>query len=94
MTLRFVWDENKARSNLQKHGVSFEEAQSIFGDPFSLTIVDEKHSMEEERFIDLGISNRNRLLVVVYSEQEATIRIISSREATSQERRHDEERAT
>lgn len=85
MTLRFEWDEIKASINLEKHGVDFSEALTVFGDPRSLTIWDEPHSEEEDRFIDIGLSVFGRLLVVVYTEREEQIRIISSRPATSKE---------
>lgn len=70
-----------------KHGVSFDEAATVFADPLSLTIVDEAHADVEDRFIDIGESSSGRLLVVVYSEHDETIRIISCRPATSAERR-------
>lgn len=85
MSLRFEWDEDKAASNLNKHGVDFYEAQSVFGDSQSLTILDEQHSDQEERFIDIGLSQLGRLLVVVYAERDDRIRIISCRPATSNE---------
>jgi len=87
MALVFKWDENKAKVNLQKHGVSFEEAATVFGDPLSLTIGDPIHSTEEERFVILGYSYRNRMLVITHTERGDTIRIISARRATRQERK-------
>ena len=81
MSLEFEWDEAKARGNLKKHKVSFEEASSIFGDPLALTIPDPLHSEEEDRFITLGESQRRRLLVVVYTERGDKIRIIGARES-------------
>lgn len=83
----FEWDENKALRNITKHGVSFEEAVTVFFDMYSLTIFDEKHSTTEERFIDIGRSLSGRLLVVVYTERAERIRIISARQATIAERR-------
>ncbi len=77
MGTRFEWDESKALLNEQKHGVSFDEAATVFADPLSLTIVDETHSDEEDRFVDIGESSSGRLLVVVYTERDETIRIIS-----------------
>ena len=65
MSLEFEWDEDKAKGNLKKHGVSFEEASSIFGDPLALTIPDPLHSEEEDRFVTLGESHRRRRLVVI-----------------------------
>ena len=87
MSLAFEWDDSKARSNRRKHGVSFEEAATIFGDPLSLTIEDPEHSVGEERFVIIGESARSRLLVVVFTERGDRIRIISAREATSREAR-------
>jgi uncharacterized DUF497 family protein len=85
MSLRFEWDEDKAATNLNKHGVDFYEAQSVFGDLQSLTILDELHSDQEERFIDIGLSLLGRILVVVYTERDGYIRIISCRPATPSE---------
>ena len=67
MPLNFQWDENKARTNLAKHGVSFEEAATAFGDALSLTIPDPAHSQREDRFIILGMSHQGKLLVVVHT---------------------------
>jgi uncharacterized protein len=87
----FEWDENKAKSNLRKHKVGFTEAVTVFDDAFSITISDPDHSIGESRFIDIGMSNKNHLLVVVYTEREEQIRIISARQATAPERRKYEE---
>lgn len=87
MSLRFEWDEGKANRNIEKHGVSFEEAATVFGDPISLTIEDPAHSQDEQRFITMGDSINHRLLVVVHTDRENVIRIISAREATRRERR-------
>lgn len=85
----FSWDERKAASNLKKHGVSFDEAATVFADPLALAIDD---LLEAERTLLLGMSNRQRLLLVVHVElDESTIRIISARRATSHERRQYEE---
>jgi uncharacterized DUF497 family protein len=92
MDLVFEWDEGKASANLQKHGVSFEEAQTVFGDPRSITIFDAEHSTDEDRFIDLGLSAEGRLLAVVYTERGERIRIIGSRQATLTERKQYEQR--
>ena len=86
MALSFEWHEAKAAANLKKHGISFEEAQTVFHDPLALTIGDPKHSQDEQRFIDIGYSAQGRLLVVAYTERGETIRIISSRRATKSER--------
>ena len=84
--LIFEWDEKKAIQNIKKHGISFEEAATVFGDPFSITIYDPLHSQDEDRFVTLGMSNRNRLLVVVHTDRYDRIRIISARKATKKER--------
>ena len=86
MSLSFEWDKDKAKRNLKKHGVSFEEASSVFGDPLALTIPDPVHSEEEDRSITLGESNRRRLVVVVSTDRANNIRIISARVATRKER--------
>ncbi|MFH1267442.1 MAG: BrnT family toxin [Planctomycetota bacterium] len=91
MGLTFEWDENKAKRNLKKHGVSFEEAGTVFGDPLSRTIADPLHSEEEDRFVILGESHRRRLLVVVLTERGDNIRIISARRASRRERKDYEE---
>jgi uncharacterized DUF497 family protein len=85
--MEFEWDPIKAKVNLKKHGVSFLEASTIFGDPFEVMIPDPGHSSPEARFLSLGNSASARLLVVSYTEREAAIRIISAREATARERR-------
>ena len=92
MGLRFEWDEKKAAANLRKHGVSFEEAASAFGDPLSLTIPDPEHSGDEERSVLLRMTERDRLVVVAHTEQADTVRLISARLATPAERRDYEER--
>jgi len=87
MGLRFTWDGGKAAANLKRHGVSFEEATTVFADPLSSTISDPDHSATEKRFLDLGISHQGRLLVVSYTERGDRIRIISARLASSGERK-------
>ena len=82
----FEWDEDKARKNLKKHGVSFEEAISVFNDPLSATGVDPDHSLEEERFVTFGMSWLGRLLFVGHTDRGETIRIITTRLATTPER--------
>jgi hypothetical protein len=94
MKLNFEWDEDKAKANLRKHGVGFDEATTIFSDPFSITIPDPKHSTDEQRWIDIGSSDKGRILVVAYTERGANIRIISCRRATPRERRDYEESIT
>jgi uncharacterized DUF497 family protein len=91
MTSVFRWDPKKARSNLAKHGVTFEEAASAFRDTLSVTLSDPLHSIEENRFVTVGRSKRGRTLVVVHSDFEDAIRIISARLATRRERRNYEE---
>ena len=92
MAFRFHWDPAKARANLKKHDVSFEEAATAFGDPLSLTIVDPEHSTREEsRFILLAQSASGRLLVVAHTETGDDIRLISARLATRRERQSYEE---
>ena len=82
----FEWDAQKAAINLKKHGVSFQEAKTVFGDRLSLTVADPEHSESEYRFIDIGFSESGRLLVVSYTERGTKIRIISSRLALPAER--------
>ena len=96
MELVFEWDTKKAKANLRKHRVSFEEAKTIFNDPRLITFSDEEHSEAEERFISIGMSATNRVLLAVHTEREETedlliIRIISCRKATASERRVYEE---
>ena len=91
MALTFEWDTKKARGNLVKHGVSFEESSTVFGDPRSLTIPDPVHSRLENRFVTIGASYRAKLLVVVHTERGDNIRIISARIASRKERKSYEE---
>lgn len=92
MSLIFEWDEVKAAINLEKHGVSFNEVATAFGDPLSLTITDPKHSLPaEQRLVLLDHSFQGRLLVVAHTERGENIRIISARLATRRERRAYEE---
>jgi len=96
MKLIFEWDTNKARTNIAKHKVSFDEAKTIFLDPDLVTYPDKFHSDYEERYISIGYSAKNRILLAVHTEHEETentliIRIISSRKATPQERKNYEE---
>jgi hypothetical protein len=83
----FEWDDEKAISNLKKHDVTFEEGATIFNDPLIATIFDPDHSEDEQRYISIGISVQGRLLVVVHTEREERIRLISCRKATSAERK-------
>jgi uncharacterized DUF497 family protein len=82
----FEWDPAKARSNLAKHRVSFQEAQTVFVDPGSLTVYDERHAEHEDRYFILGLSATGRLLAVAFAERGKGLRIISARVATRQER--------
>jgi hypothetical protein len=91
MPLSFEWDQTKAKSNLAKHGVSFEEAATVFADALSLTIPDPAHSQIEDRWIILGSSHHRKLLVVVHTERGDNIRIISARSASRRERKQYEE---
>lgn len=89
--MQFEWDEQKAASNLNKHGVSFEEAVTVFGDPLSDTLPDPDHSLDEHRFIIIGSTESGRILVVAHTDDGQTVRIISAREATHEERQFYEE---
>lgn len=96
VSFEFEWDENKANINLAKHKVSFDEAKTIFSDPFLITFRDTEHSNMEERFISIGTSSKERILLVVHLEkhprnESILIRIISCRKATSAERKLYEE---
>ena len=94
MAYEFEWDSDKAAENLRKHGVSFEEAVSAFGDPLSILLPDPAHSAGEERYLVLGLSTTGRLIVVAFVERPPRTRIISARLATKRERRDYEEKAT
>lgn len=87
--IQFEWDSSKARSNKTKHGVGFKEASSVFYDDFAVQFED-ANSIEEERFLMLGLSNRTRLLLVVhcFRESDETIRIVSARKATAREKQY------
>jgi len=89
--LRFEYDPRKAKRNLQKHGVSFEEAISVFNDPLAATLPDDDHSGEERRFITIGESIRRRVLFVVHTDGPSGIRLISARKATATEKKQYEE---
>ena len=86
MSLNFEWDAKKAQSNAKKHGVSFLEASTVFGDEKTLTIADPTHSADEERFVTIGCSQQGKILVVVATERGANLRIISARPANRRER--------
>ncbi len=91
MRLIFEWDEVKAKGNLRKHKVSFEEGKTIFNDPFLFTFPNAKHSAGEERYINIGLSANGRVLILTHTERQGKIRIISCRKATPRERRFYEE---
>jgi len=93
MQTLFEWDSHKAEANLRKHKIGFEEAQAVFTDPLSVTLPDPDHSEDEERFIDIGMSDNRRILVVVYTECGRRICLISARKATPVERKQYEEEA-
>jgi len=88
-SISFIWDQNKADANHRKHKISFEEAQTVFTDPNARMIADAQHSVDEDRFVLLGISSALRLIVVChcYREDDMIIRIISARKATKQEQK-------
>ena len=87
MAIDFEWDADKAEANRRKHGVSFPEATTVFGDPLTLTVPDPVHSGDEERLLTVGHSYQGRLLVVAHIDEGETIRLISARLATAAERR-------
>jgi uncharacterized protein len=89
--VRFEWDEEKAQSNRRKHGVSFEEARTVFDDPLAAIFDDEQHSGGEQREIVIGHSGQSRLLLVFFTERRQAVRIFSARPATRQEQRDYEE---
>ena len=96
MKLIFEWDAQKSRANVKKHKVNFDESKTIFGDPHLVTYFDDFHSDDEERYISIGYSVQNRILLAVHTEHEETentliIRIISSRKVTPMERKYYEE---
>ncbi len=85
--MRFQFDPAKAIANLEKHGVSFEEGITVFGDSFALTIDDPAHSVGELRFLTIGMTNQQRLVVVSHTERDGQVRLISARLATRRERK-------
>ena len=85
--MEFEWDPEKAIKNQTKHGVSFQEAATVFGDPLALTFFDPDHSEEEDRFLTFGHSSDSRLLVVSHTDRDDRVRIISARRATRKERK-------
>ena len=89
--VEFEWDPKKAALNLRKHGISFDEAATVFGDLLGTTVPDPDHSLTENRYITIGMSNRRRLVMVAHTERRERIRIISARELTRSEREAYEE---
>ncbi len=89
--MEFEWDEEKAAANLAKHGVSFEEAISVFDDPLYVDFYDPDHSLNEHRYILIGESQQWRLLIISYTERDAVTRLIGAREVTRSEREMYEE---
>jgi uncharacterized DUF497 family protein len=89
--MEFEWDTNKAIANLQKHEVSFAEAATVFGDPLSITFPDPDHSINESRFITIGLSTNGRIIILSHTDRDERIRIISARKATRKEQRFYEE---
>lgn len=88
--MEFEWDREKAETNLRKHEVSFDEAVTVFHDPLAATFDDPDHSAGEERFITIGYSSQNRVVVVAHTERGDSVRIINARQATPQERKRHE----
>ncbi len=88
--MRFEWDAEKAAENLKKHGVSFDEAVTVFVDPLAATFDDPDHSLAEDRFLTVGYSSQGRLLVVCHTERRGALRLISARRTTAHERKRHE----
>ena len=84
--MRIEWDSEKASANIAQHGVSFDEASTVFGDPLATTVPDPDHSLVEDRFLTTGISSQQRLLIVWHTDRGEIVRIIGARETTSRER--------
>jgi uncharacterized DUF497 family protein len=91
--MEFEWEQSKAATNLKKHGVSFEEAKTVFDNPLAVIFDDEAHSVDEQREIIIGHSRQNRLLLIAFTERSGNVRIISARLATRQEREDYEQNA-
>lgn len=89
--MNFEWDPYKARRNRRKHRVSFQEAAAVFGDPLAITFSDPDHSTSERRFVTIGLSNADRVLIVAHTDRGDAVRIISARKATARERKYYEE---
>ncbi len=91
MPLKFEWNTNKAKKNIEKHGVSFDEASTVFSDPLSMTYDDPDHSYGENRYIIIGLSSNGKLLFISHVEKDGIIRIISARQLTRKERKQYEQ---
>lgn len=89
--MEFEWNQNKAKLNLEKHGVSFQEASTVFNDPLSVTFSDPDHSIGENRYIIIGRSQFGQLLIVAHTDRGEEVRVISARKITQQERKFYEE---
>ena len=89
--LRIEWSPRRNRANILKHGVDFEEAKSVFDDPLQLTVSDPDHSIDEKRYVTVGMSDRNRLLIMAHTIEDDRIRIITARRPTRSERKDYEE---
>jgi uncharacterized protein len=89
--IRFEYDSRKAAANLRKHRVSFDEAVTVFADPLRAILLDDEHSLDEQRFLTVGQSTRGRILFVVYTESDSSVRLIGARVATATERKQYEE---
>ncbi len=88
--MQFEWDPEKAKLNWKQHGVSFDEATTVFFDPLSATFEDPDHSKDEHRFLTVGVSCKNRLLIIAHTERNDAVRIINARPATAYERKKHE----
>jgi hypothetical protein len=88
--MRFEWNREKAVSNFKKHGISFDEAASVFFDPLAATFDDPDHSLDEHRLITIGYSSQDRLIVVCHTERKGSVRFISARRATKREKKRHE----
>ncbi len=89
--INFIWDKNKAKLNLDKHNLSFEEAATVFADPLAFIFDDEDHSRTEPRALIIGHSNKNKVIIVSFTERDKHVRIISARKATKKEKQDYEE---
>lgn len=86
--LQFEWDERKAARNMEKHQVTFDEARTVFDDLMFITFIDDEHSLDEERYMTIGLSNHGRVLIVAHTDREGQARIISARKATKREEQY------